>query len=67
MKKTEQQARLFQRAVLMLIALATVGWMAGIGLGAAVAASDRGPRTRPTVALASQAVLARPRALARSA
>ena len=67
MKKTEQQARLFQRAVLMLIALATVGWMAGIGLGAAVAASDCRPRTRPTVALASQAVLARPRGLARSA
>ena len=40
MKTIEQQAGLFQRAVLVLIGLATVGWMAGIGLGAAVASSS---------------------------
>lgn len=50
MKTTEQQARFFQRAVLMLIALATVGWMAGSGLGVAVAASDSASFVRNTPA-----------------
>lgn len=40
MKTIEQQAGLLQRTVLVLIGLATVGWMAGIGLGAAVASSS---------------------------
>lgn len=40
MKTIEQRAGLLQRTVLVLIGLATVGWMAGIGLGAAVASSS---------------------------
>lgn len=39
MKRLEGEARTFERIAFVLVALVTLGWMAGLGFGAAIASS----------------------------